>query len=265
MQFALVLAALGLLAGPFLGIAVDRVVDREKPKLTHRCQRCQATLPTAALVPIRSWFLRCPTNPSHPRWRYPLTDISTAAMFFVAGWRFGLTWQLWPYLALFAVLVVLLVTDLEHHLLIDDLTLPALGLGSLGVLLLSTPNGFADGMWPAFAGAGFLGFFFLASHLIYPDGMGLGDVKLAPTLGLFVGWMTNDVLNSLRLSLWAMITGLLLGGVIGLAYRTWARRQPEERFAHHPEDWIPGEVPLGPFLVAGAVIVIGATAPAALA
>lgn len=263
---AALLGLLGLLIGPLLGIAVDRLVEREPFEATHRCQTCSADLGgTAALVPVASWFRRCPTDPGHARWRYPLVDIATAASFALAGWRFGFTWQLGPYLLFFAALVVMLVIDIEHHLLLNILTYPTLMVGAFLVMVLSGTNEYSDGMNAALAAALALGVFFLVMHVVYPPGLGLGDVKLAPSLGLFIGWLTVDVADALRLVLWTMIAAMLMAGVIGIGLKHWAKRQPPERFADQPDDWIPGEVSLGPFLALATIVAVGLTQPASLA
>lgn len=261
----MLLGLFGLLVGPFLGIAVDRLVERERFVATHRCQRCRSDLGgVRSLLPLTSWVRRCPTEPAHARWRYPAVDLATAASFAVAGWTFGFTWQLWPYVAFFAVLVVMLVIDIEHHLLLNVLTYPTLLVGAFTVLVLSGTNDYSDGMNPALISAAAIAVFFLVMHLLYPPGLGLGDVKLVPSLGLFLGWLTVSVSDALRLVLWTMIGALLAAGVIGMVIKAWVKRQPPERFADQPDDWIPGEVSLGPFLAIATIVAVGLTQPASL-
>ena len=262
---ALLLGLFGFLVGPLLGIAVDRLVEREAFVATHRCQRCGADLGgVSALLPFASWTRRCPDEPSHPRWRYPLVDLAASASFAIAGWTFGFTWQLGPYVVFFAALVVMLVIDIEHHLLLNVLTYPTLLVGIFAVLVLSGINDYSDAMNPSLISAAAIGVFFLVMHLLYPPGLGLGDVKLVPSLGLFLGWLTVSVPDALRLVLWTMIGALLAAGVIGMGIKAWARRQPPERFADQPEDWIPGEISLGPFLAVATIVAIGLTQPASL-
>ena len=193
-----------------------------------------------------------------------MVDLSAAAAFALAGWRFGFTWQLGPYVAFFAALVVMLVIDIEHHLLLNVLTYPTMLAGAFAVLVLSGVNDYNDGMNAALISALVVGGTFLVLHFAYPPGMGLGDVKLVPSLGLFIGWLTVDVPTALRLVLWAMIGALFMAGVIGTGIKQWAKRQPPERFADQPDDWIPGEVSLGPFLALATIVTIGLTQPASL-
>jgi leader peptidase (prepilin peptidase)/N-methyltransferase len=146
------------------------------------------------------------------------------------------------------MLVAMAVIDLETKLLVNVLTYPAV-LGFLfAVLALSSPNDYSDGIAPALWAGGLYLLFFLVVHRVYPAGMGLGDVKLAPTLGLAIGWLYTDSFIAVQRMLLAVILGLVLGGVIGIIVQRNRK----------------AEVPFGPFMVLGALIVIGATVPASL-
>lgn len=243
---AAILFLLGPLLGPLLGLIVDRSVERESPQPFLRCPECSKRIETPFPVPVMAWFARCPEG--HRSWRYPATDLGAGLLFAVAGWTFGWSWQLIPYLIFFAALVVASVVDLEHKLLLDIFTFPMLLFGLFAVLALSGPNDFDAGIAPAlWAGGLYLAFFYLA-HRVYPPGMGFGDVKLAPSLGLFIGWMTADVFVGVRLMMSAVILALLSGAIIGMI----AQRTRK------------AEVPFGPFMVLGAVVMIALTTPAGI-
>lgn len=239
-----VLALLGLVVGPLLGVAVDRAVERERPEPLHRCQHCGADMGPRSLLPVLGWFRSCPKDQEHRNWRYPLVDVSTALLFALGAWRFGTSWMLLPYLGLFAIMVVMSVIDVETHLLLNVLTFPAFGLGLFAVLTLSAPLGRAEAIWPALVGAGVFGAIILLSYLAYPPGMGLGDAKLAPTLGLFLGWLTTNSYVAARLSFYALIVGLLGAGVLGLTLRALKVLGPK------------AEIPMGPGLIGGTIVVI---------
>ena len=205
---------------------------------------CGVSLGVKALVPVLNWFAECSNG--HRNWRYPLTDLLTAASFAVAGFRFGLSWQLWPYLLFFAALVAMSVIDLETKLLVNVLTFPTLGGLLFAVLALSGPNGFAAGIGPALWAGGLYLLFFFVVHRVYPAGMGFGDVKLAPSLGLAIGWMFDDPFPAIQTMLIAVIIGLLSGGIIGIILQRSRK----------------AEVPFGPFMALGTVIMIAVTTPA---
>lgn len=254
------LAILGLAIGPFLGVIIDRAVNRERLKPTHRCavikgesevdpdelpELCGGDLGPRSLVPVLSWFQKCPVDSGHRHWRYPLTDMSAAAAFAAAGYRFGSDPWLVPYLVLFAVLVAASIIDLETRLLVDVLTKPAFLAFAFAVLVLSPGLGIADNIWPAFAaGAFYFGVFGLL-HLISPASLGRGDVKLAPTLGMAVGWVSADIIIAIRLTMYSIVVASLLSFIVGATAGLILMN-----------DWRKYPVPMGPFLAIGAVAMI---------
>lgn len=241
------LAVLGGLAiGPLLGIAVDRVVERVPPTPEHRCAHCEHGLGPRSLVPVVSWFGRCGPCARHKGLRYPAVDLASAAVFGLLAWRFGAHWQLWPYLALGAVLVVLSAIDLETHLLPNIVMWPSIGIGLFTVLVLSGELADGRGIGGALLGGAICGGFIGAAHLIYEPGMGRGDVKLAFLLGLFVGWSTPDLLAAARLALYAILLALLGGSVVGMAVNALGKRGR-------------AEFPLGPALASGAIAIVVAS------
>ena len=238
----------GLVLGPWLGILVDRVVPRLRLAAEHRCVGCEAGLGRRSLVPVLSWFGRCPSCQRSPWLRYPGVDVATAALFAAVALRFGGDWKLGPYLAVAAVLVVLSAIDLETHLLPNLLTWPAIAGGLFVVLVLSGELGDEAGLKAALVGAAAFGGFIGVTHLVYEAGMGLGDVKLSVLLGLFVGWVAPDTIGALRLVFYALFVAFLGGGLIGLAYNRIRRRGR-------------AEIPFGPALAAGALAVVLASGP----
>jgi leader peptidase (prepilin peptidase) / N-methyltransferase len=132
--------------------------------------------------------------------------------------------------------------DLAVQRLPDVLTLP-LGAGTAAVLGLAAVLPGHVGSWTrALLGAGVLGAAYFILLLINPSGLGFGDVKLAPTLGLVLGWYSWPVLFAGTFAgfLLAAITGLILLG-IGRA----DRRTP---------------IPFGPFMLLGGLggVLLGA-------
>ena len=133
----------------------------------------------------------------------------------------GLGWAVPAYLALAFICVVLAVIDASTRLLPNRITYPAFPV-MLGLLLLAS-IGLGDlgrlvrGLLAAVA----VGAFFLALALISPRGMGLGDVKLAPTLGLALGWLSWGAVA------FGIFTAFLLGGLAGLAAIGLPRPHPQ--------------------------------------
>jgi leader peptidase (prepilin peptidase)/N-methyltransferase len=126
------------------------------------------------------------------------------------------------------LLAVVTVTDLRSRL-IPDSALLAAGAVAVIAVAISAPSELGERL----AAAGGAGGFLLAAALARPDGMGLGDVKLAAVLGLYLGRAVAPAL------LIALTAGALCGAFLVLARGTSARRQT---------------IPFAPFLATGAAV-----------
>jgi leader peptidase (prepilin peptidase)/N-methyltransferase len=129
--------------------------------------------------------------------------------------------------------------DLRCHLLPDRLTVPALVAGA--VLLAAAAPASQDGGTSyarAWAAAGALLLFYLLLALIYPAGLGLGDVKLAATLGLHLGWLSWSA------AVVGTLAAFFIGGLVGLALLL-ARRATRGT-----------AIPFGPSMLLGALVAV---------
>ena len=169
---------------------------------------------------------------------YPLTVLA----FVLAAARFEPIAVLVPYLGLFTVFVALSVIDFETLRLPDRLVLPSIGVSAVTILVVSLTVLELDNALAA--GLGGLLYFgiMLATHLVYPRGMGFGDVKLSFLMGMYLGWPATALVGSLAAVVWAMLFGFALGSVIGLGLLIFKGRS--------------APYPFGPFLVLGTVAAI---------
>lgn len=238
-----VLVAAGLITGPWVGIIVDRAVDRIRLEPQHRCSACQTGLGSRSLRPVLSWTDHCPSCANHKGVRYPMVDLATVAVFVALGLRFGWSPMLVPYLALGAVLVALSAIDIETHLLPNIIVWPSIVAGLFLILVFSGEFDYVDGINSALLGAAVFGGFIGLAHVIYENGMGRGDVKLALLLGLFVGWLQPSLLETTRLVFWTILLALVGGGVLGMIYNLIRGRGR-------------AEIPFGPALAAATLVVV---------
>jgi leader peptidase (prepilin peptidase)/N-methyltransferase len=170
--------------------------------------------------------------------RAPIVEVGTAVLFALTALRFGLSWELPAFLFLAAVGVLLAVIDLQHQLLPNRVVLPSIGIGAV-LLVAALPEAGWDALVRAVLGAGLLFVVFLVLALISPRGLGMGDVKLAGLLGLYLGWIGWS----------AVFVGALAGFVLQalLALVLLAGRRIGLR----------GDLPFGPAMLLGAAVAIG--------
>lgn len=236
-----VLGAVGLAVGSFLNVVIVRLpADQPRLRSAWRCPQCEAALRPVDTIPVLSWVLlrgRCRRCSAPIGAGYPLVEAANAALWVAAGVRFGATWALVPVVVLFSTLLAQSVIDLELYRLLDRITFPVLG----GLLVLVAAVSLIEGE-PSrvlFAVGGAVGYFvfLLVPALLYPRGMGLGDVKLALIMGLLLGWVHP------LLCLYAVISACLLGLVAGVVLY-FARGRTSSPF------------PFGPWLALGCVLTI---------
>ncbi|MEU0273493.1 A24 family peptidase [Streptomyces sp. NPDC006307] len=190
-----------------------------------RCAPCGATVPEAA-VPEAAAAL--PSGNALPLG----TALACAVLAAATGPRPELA--AWLLLAPFAVLLA--AVDARVHRLPDRLTLPLAGAaaGLLGAAALLPGHA---GSWPsALLGGLALGGAYFTLFLIHPNGMGFGDVKLALSLGVALGWYGWDILLA------GAFAGFLFGAVYGMGLVLLRRASRKSA------------IPFGPFMIGGALV-----------
>ena len=171
--------------------------------------------------------------------RYPVAEGATAILFATAVLHFELTFTAVAYAALFWVLVVLTVIDLEHKLLPNRVVYPSVVAGALALTISAVLDGDLDRLRMAVLGAAIFGGFLFVVAFIYPAGMGGGDVKLAVLLGLFLGYA-----GGIGVTLVGMFLSFLIGAIVGVAAMVIGGGDRKTA------------VPFGPFLAAGTISAI---------
>jgi leader peptidase (prepilin peptidase)/N-methyltransferase len=119
----------------------------------------------------------------------PRLLLATGILCALTAWRFGLAWELPAFLVLAAVAVPLTVVDLRHRLLPNRLLGPASVAGAGLLSLAAAVTGDWTSLVRALLGAVVLFAGYLVLALLSPRSLGMGDVKLAGLLGLFLGWL----------------------------------------------------------------------------
>ena len=230
----------GLLIGSFLNVVIWRVPRGES--VVHppsHCPSCDAVITARDNVPVVSWVVlrgRCRRCSAHISARYPFVELLTGGLFAALAMRFGSAASLPAFLYLAAVGVALAFIDYDTKRLPNVLTLPSYAVAFVLLGAAAAYDGTGAPFLRAAEGAAALFAFYLALVLVYPAGMGLGDVKLSGVLGAYLGWVGWGGLVV------GAFSAFLVGGVtgIGLIMAGDAGRKTK--------------IPFGPFMIAGALI-----------
>ena len=222
----------GAVVGSFLNVVIHRLPRKES--LVHprsRCPACGTQIAGYDNVPIVSWLAlrgRCrhcgePISP-----RYPVVELLTALAFAAVVLVRGFDNDLILELPFVAALIALAGIDLDHKLLPNKIVYPMAAYGVIATLLVDRDD-LVENLVP---GAGAFAFL-LAAVIAYPRGMGMGDVKLAGAMGLYLG---ASVIPALLV---AFLSGSLVGIVILAREGAAARKKA---------------IPFGVFLALGGIV-----------
>jgi leader peptidase (prepilin peptidase)/N-methyltransferase len=231
--FGAISLLLGLVVGSFLNVVIYRLPLGES--LVHpgsHCPRCGMAVRWYDNVPVVGWLtLRGKCRDCHEpiSFRYPLVEAITGVMFVIAYWRLGIDWPLLVVWAFIAAMICVALIDLDHMIIPDKIVLPGALIGLLASIAINPQD-----WWKYLAaGLGAAAFMFLLV-MVWPGGMGPGDVKMALLMGAVLG---VSVLVALFLAfLFGAIAGILL-----VATRRRSRKDP---------------IPFGPSLALGAIIAV---------
>jgi leader peptidase (prepilin peptidase)/N-methyltransferase len=246
----------GLLFGSFLNVCIYRLPRGLSVVWPgSACPNCEKPIAFYDNIPVFSWLIlggRCRNCKQKITPRYLIVELINALLFLGCYWHFGLTLATLKCAVFGFLLLGLIFTDAETHLLPDKMTLPGLALGLMfsfvvpvndllsmllpGVIELPVSSdlswrllSFMDAALGALVGASFL-YGIGAAYFRWRgvEGMGFGDVKLMAMMGAFLG---------LRLTIFTMMTASLAGSAYGLwtVLAVWVKRtQRRKRKFHEP-------------------------------
>jgi leader peptidase (prepilin peptidase)/N-methyltransferase len=254
--------ALYALLGLALGVGINALADQlprwRRVRRAPFCAACEAPRPlwawSGALAYVGQGG-RCPQCGQGIPWRQPLVEVGTAALFGFLWYRYGLAGE-WRFLLLYsvysAILVLVLVIDLEHKLILNVVMYPAWGVALLGSLVHPTDYYYRLALLGWVAGFGLLFLIYLLGEVfvkvmsrmrgrdINAVAFGFGDVRLGGFMGLVLGF--PEVLSAIFLA-------IFLGGLVGMAY-WFVQAVVLKRYSLFTA------IPYGPFLVAGTMVLM---------
>jgi leader peptidase (prepilin peptidase) / N-methyltransferase len=223
---------LGAVIGSFLNVVIHRVPQGDSivsPR--SRCPACNAEIRVRDNVPVLSWLLlrgRCRDCGEPISARYPAIELLTAVVFVAVTAARGVHPELLALLPFAAMLVAVAFIDFEYRIVPNRILLP------MAIWALASGVLFRAGELPALLIAGGAAFLFLlVAALAYPEGMGMGDVKLAGVMGLCLGRSVAP----------ALFVAFLAGSLVGLAIMLRSGSEARKM-----------GVPFAPFLALGGLV-----------
>jgi leader peptidase (prepilin peptidase)/N-methyltransferase len=204
---AVLAGILGAVIGSFLNVVAYRLPRGES--LSHppsHCPNCGQPVKPYDNVPVLSWLLlrgRCRhcKEPISPR--YPIVEAGTALLCALVVIVKGPDEDAIIGIVLVLLLVPVTLIDLDTHTIPNKITYPGFVVGLALIAVLET-DALAEHLIASAAAGGFL----FVAWFAYPRGMGMGDVKLAFVLGIFLGRAVAPAMFT------AFIAGALVGGLV---------------------------------------------------
>jgi leader peptidase (prepilin peptidase)/N-methyltransferase len=247
-ELLILVAVFGLLIGSFISMLswrLPRLMElapeeqfKQVSVSRSACPNCKKNLTWKQLFPLFSWILskgRCQNCNIKISARYPLIEFTTLILTLSIYFAFGLSTTAAIALLFTYFLITISVIDIEHHLILDKLSLPLMWLGLIFSLFetFTTPK---DAILGAIAGYMLLWIIFQTFKLVTgKEGMGFGDFKLLAALGAWFG-----VTAIPQIILIASVTSILVAIILAVI-RIKA---------------IDSELPFGPYLAIAGMITL---------
>lgn len=228
---------LGITLGSFFNVCIYRLPRGESISWpSSRCTRCKTPVKIYHNIPLISYLSlrgRCHACKERFSLRYPLVE-GISGLFFVAVYlKFGLSTQIAAWLLLTALLIIITFIDIEFKLILNKVTIPGLVLGALFSWLSIPLAPLEIGLGSA-VGIGLLaGVAVLGKALFGKESMGMGDVKMAGMIGVFLGVKGIAI---------ALFLGFIIAGIFGFVGMAVKKL---ERGSY---------MPFGPFIAAGTFV-----------
>ncbi len=233
-------AAFGLLIGSFLNVVAYRLPAGVSVAAGRsECPSCHHQIRAYDNVPVLSWLLlrgRCRDCSAPISRRYPLVEALTAVLWALVAAIADSTAQAVLGIVMVTALVPITLIDLDHRRIPNAITLPT-AIAAIAVGTALDPSGQVERLIAGAAAFAFL----LVPAIVRPDGMGMGDVKLAGVLGLCLGAPVAVGI------LVALVVGSVAGAVIAARKGVAGARKTT--------------IPFGPYLALGGVVAFVAGQP----
>lgn len=223
----------GAVMGSFSNVCIFRIpLELSIVRPGSYCPTCKTPLAILDNLPLLSFIFlkgKCRYCQGKISWRYPAVELLTATFYLLVYLRFDFPVTI-IYTLLVTSLIVITFIDIDYKIIPNTITLPGIPIG-LALSYFFLPHSIINALIGMLGGGGLL----LLMAVIYPGGMGGGDIKMIAMLGAFLGW--EKVFLTIFL-------GSLIGSVVGITMIILKKGGRKTK------------IPFGPYLAAGAVLSI---------
>lgn len=242
-MYTILFILFGLFTGSFLNVCIDRLPRGESIVFPpSHCESCNHKLGVLDLVPVFSllWLRgHCRYCGARIPVRLLVVEAVTGILFGYLYWQYGFSLELAALIIYTGMMIVIFVIDLENQLVLNKVVFPGMVIAFIfsffrpAVVEVGTLGGGAvfDAVSPAIGVytaravialmGGVLGLVVMSiPYIVYPSGMGMGDIKLAALVGLMTGY---------PLIILALLISWITGGIIAaalLALKIKGRKDP---------------------------------------
>ena len=230
----------GLTLGSFLNCVIYRLeTGGNFLKGRSFCPYCKHSLSFWDLIPVLSFFIlkrKCRYCQKLISWQYPLVELGTAILFLAIFYYFISLGFFYTFFLFFVacLLILIFVYDLKHYIIPDSLIFSVISIAFFYNIYSFFANN-QSFLNPFLAGLGAAIFFLLIVLISGGKWMGVGDVKLAFFIGLFLGYPNILI---------ALFLAFFIGAIIGIGLIILKRKT------------LKSEVPFGPFLIIGTFLAL---------
>lgn len=228
---AVVSLLLGLVVGSFLNVVIYRLPRKESlVRPASHCPSCGNPVRWHDNVPVLGWVIlrgKCRDCGQRISVRYPLVEAITGIAFLLCFLRFGVDWPLLVAWAFVAAAVAVAFIDYDHRIIPDKIVLPGLVIGLIASIAINPLD-----WWKYLAASAGAAAFMFALAMIWANGMGAGDIKMAAFMGAVLG---SGVVV-------ALFAAFFIGAVAGVILMATHRRTRKDA------------IPFGPYLAMGAFL-----------
>jgi leader peptidase (prepilin peptidase)/N-methyltransferase len=231
--------ALGLIFGSFLTVVIGRLPRGEsivRPR--SRCPACGVEIRSRDNIPVVSWVLlrgRCRACGERISVEYPLVELATAALFAAAAVLVDPIYAASLAAPFLGIMLAIAVIDARHRVVPNRIVYPSLALFAVAIVVGDLAGGGVDALDAGLCLALYAVPLLLVAVAV-PQGMGMGDVKLAALIGLVLG---SFGLSYVGVAAGVGVIGGGIGALVALALLGAGRKD---------------QIPFGPFLAGGAVV-----------